>query len=312
MPELPEVETVVRCLSRQLIGRRIVGVAGRPERMPRALPSDWRQLSQRPRAIWKVRRRGKWILIDLQGGLTLLVHLGMTGRLQTTASRAVAEPHTHYRWKLRPGDLELRFRDPRRFGSLGLLPTSQLEAFFTRAQLGPEPFDVAAGEFCRRLQSTARCLKAALLDQRLLAGLGNIYADEALFAARLHPEMCGHDLDARQARRLLAAVRRVLRRAIECKGTTIRDFLFDEDKAGGYQNEFQVYQRKGQPCRRCRAPIRQVRLAGRATHFCPVCQPAPSDQVEQIGTPRISQTSAGETIGRASRQVKIPVASAGR
>jgi formamidopyrimidine-DNA glycosylase len=173
------------------------------------------------------------------------------------------------------GSQQLRFRDPRRFGSATLL-TGQavLDAFFEEVGLGPEPFDVDPDYWRERLTGSARSLKAVLLDQRVVAGVGNIYADETLFEARLHPARLGTSLAADEAERLRKAVGTVLRRAIDRKGSTIRDYVGGSGLPGGYQREFRAYDRRGQPCPRCRTPIERCRLAGRSTHFCPKCQPA--------------------------------------
>jgi formamidopyrimidine-DNA glycosylase len=271
VPELPEVETVVRCLRPALVGRRFRGVqvTGKP------LRRKWNAASTRlllaGPEIHAVERRGKWILIRLSTADCMLVHLGMTGRLQVVASGQPLATHTHLVFPLAPGDGELRFRDPRRFGSLEIMSSQALAAFLER-RLGPEPFDLAPESFAAALGRTRRCLKAALLDQRVVAGLGNIYADEALFQARLSPFRRASGVRRRDADALLRAIRRVLVRAIEKKGSTIRDYMYDENGQGGYQTEFRVYQRTGAPCRQCRRPICRAVLGGRSTHYCPACQ----------------------------------------
>jgi formamidopyrimidine-DNA glycosylase len=172
------------------------------------------------------------------------------------------------------GEQELRFRDSRRFGSATLFRGGDhLERFFDEAGLGPEPFHLDADYWHQRLAATRRCLKAVLLDQRVVAGVGNIYADESLFQARLHPARVANRITAAEAARLHNALVRVLNRAILQRGSSIRDYVGGLGRKGQYQNEFRVYQRAGKPCRRCRLPIECIRLAGRATHFCRRCQP---------------------------------------
>jgi formamidopyrimidine-DNA glycosylase len=273
MPELPEVETVVRTLRPLLCGRLIVGV--RTSGLPLRQPWDpaWAAAFRRGRRVVSLRRRGKWILAELSRGATLVFHLGMTGRLQVVPAAQPLEPHTHLVFPLRPGGCELRFHDPRRFGAVGLYRPAELKAFFAD-RLGADPFRVSVDWLFAQLQKTDRCLKAVLLDQQVLAGVGNIYADESLFAARLHPARPGASVTRREAGRLRRALVQVLRRAIAQNGSTIRDYLYGENGRGSYQNEFRVYAQTGRPCRRCRTPIVQVRLAGRSTHFCPTCQPA--------------------------------------
>ncbi len=272
MPELPEVETVVRDLRPRLVGRRItaVSVGDRPLRRPWSPEWAARLVGRR---IEAVDRRGKWILMGLSGGGCLVIHLGMTGQLRVVPVDEAAARHTHAVFGLGRGG-QVRFRDVRRFGSLTLFPSrAEAEESFRTAGLGPEPFALEGRYWRERLAGTARCLKAVLLDQRVVAGVGNIYADEALFEARLHPTRAGRSLGTAEAARLRRAVETVLLRAISRRGSTIRDYVDGRGRRGGYQREFRVYGRVRQPCPRCGTPIERIRLAGRSTHFCPRCQP---------------------------------------
>lgn len=272
MPELPEVETVVRDLRPLLVGRRVASVKVGRKRLRRRWLAQWgpKLVGLRVR---EARRRGKWIVLALDGEVHLLIHLGMTGQLTVTAADLPRASHTHVVVGLDGGKEELRFRDIRRFGSATFYPAkAPLDQFFLDSGLGPEPFDLDPGYWRRRLTSTRRCLKAALLDQRLVAGVGNIYADEALFEARLPPTRLGSDLSPAEADRLRKAVVTVLNRGIERRGATISNYVGGSGLKGSYQEEFRAYARTGKPCRRCRTPIRRTRLAGRATHFCPKCQ----------------------------------------
>jgi formamidopyrimidine-DNA glycosylase len=273
VPELPEVETVVRELRPQLVHRRLGAVRVSAKRLRRRWQKAWeRQLPGR--RVLAVRRRGKWIILDLDEDYHLLIHLGMTGQLTVKAAREPVPAHTHLILSLEGGEQELRFRDIRRFGSATLFrAVEQLERFFEQAGLGPEPFHLNGDYWRQRLAATRRCLKAVLLDQHVVAGVGNIYADEALFQARLHPARLASETSAAEATRLRMALVRVLNRAIRQRGSSIRDFIGGSGRKGRYQKEFRVYQRAGQPCPRCRLPIACIRLAGRATHFCPRCQP---------------------------------------
>jgi formamidopyrimidine-DNA glycosylase len=273
VPELPEVETVVRDLRPHLAGRRIIAA----RRLTRhALRKPWRAAWAKALAgakVEAVRRRGKWIVLDLDGGRHLVLHLGMTGQLTVSDTATPVPDHTHLVFDLEGDVRQLRFCDIRRFGSATLFETgAALERFFTSAGLGPEPFGLDGDYWRERLAETDRALKAVLLDQGVVAGVGNIYADESLFEARLHPALRARGLDARAADRLLRAVAAVLGRAIERRGSSIRNYVGGSGLQGGYQNEFRVYGRTGQPCPRCGAAIAFVRLAGRATHFCPHCQ----------------------------------------
>lgn len=265
------METVVRTLRPKVCGRRIVAVHLVGQRLRRPWRRAWAKLIC-GRRVRGLRRRGKWIVFELELGAALVVHLGMTGRLQVLPRNEPPARHTHLVFSLDPGEDELRFRDVRRFGSVEVLAAGELDSFFAVQRLGPEPFVLTPGELYDKLRSTGRSLKAVLLDQRVVAGVGNIYADEALFEARLDPRQLGRRTTAEETERLRRAIVKVLSVAIDKNGSTIQDFLYGDDEAGGYQNEFRVYQRTGQPCSRCRKPIARIRLAGRSTHYCPRCQ----------------------------------------
>ncbi len=272
MPELPEVETVVRDLRPLLVGRRLASVQVGAKALRRRWSADWeaRLIGRRVR---EVRRRGKWIILVLDHGLYLVVHLGMTGQLTVVPADKPPAPHTHVVFDLDRGREQLRFRDVRRFGSATVFEDqAALDEFFRDARLGPEPFDLDPVYWRDILAKTARCLKAVLLDQRVVAGVGNIYADESLFEARLHPTRPGRSLNAAEAGRLRQAIAKVLNRAIHQRGSSIRNYVGGSGLKGSYQEEFRVYGRTGRPCPRCRTPIGRIRLAGRSTHFCPRCQ----------------------------------------
>lgn len=272
MPELPEVETVVRDLRPRLVGRQIAAVRAGRKALRRRWSAAWGTRLSGSR-IAEVGRRGKWILITLDSGLHLVIHLGMTGQLRVHPAAAAPATHTHLIFSLDDGAEQLRFRDVRRFGSATLFADrADLDQFFVAGKLGPEPFDLDARSWRDNLARTERCLKAALLDQRLVAGVGNIYADESLFEARLHPTQRGCDISPKDAERLRKAIVMVLLRAIEQRGSSIRDYLGGTGERGNYQEEFRVYGRPGEPCRRCRTPVERIRLAGRSTHYCPRCQ----------------------------------------
>jgi formamidopyrimidine-DNA glycosylase len=272
VPELPEVETVVRDLRPLLVGRRISAVRAGAKPLRKRWQPRWGPLL-RGRRVEAVRRRGKWIRIDLDRDLNLVIHLGMTGQLRVMPAEEPLAPHTHLVFDLDRGGGQLRFRDVRRFGSATLFPArDSAEQFFEQAGLGPEPFELDPRYWREQLMKTSRCLKAVLLDQRVVAGVGNIYADEALFEARLRPATLGRDLSAAEAERLRKAIPKVLERAIAKRGSSIRDYVGGSGRQGDYQREFRVYGQTGKPCPRCGTPVARVRLAGRSTHFCPNCQ----------------------------------------
>jgi len=268
VPELPEVETVVRDLRPLLIGRSFVKIEVGKKRLRRKWSHAWsaKVVGQR---VGRIERRGKWILIDLTDAW-LCVHLGMTG--QFTVANGPRENHTHLVFTLDDTN-ELRFRDVRRFGSVTYYPNqAALNAHFTQNRLGPEPFNLNASYWHDAFSATKRNLKAILLDQSVVAGVGNIYADESLFEARLHPALLGCTFTPRQAEALRHAVIAVLTHAIEQRGSSIRDYIGGSGLKGAFQDEFKVYGRTGQPCLRCRERIARIMLAGRSTHFCPKCQ----------------------------------------
>jgi len=273
LPELPEVETVVRDLRGLLVGRRLGTVRVGRKRLRSAWSPAWARLIV-DRLVVAIERRGKWILIDLDGPW-LLVHLGMTGQLRVMPADAPRDLHTHVVIPLDHGELEMRYRDVRRFGSIQVFTTrARLDVFLGPLRLGPEPFALAPAWWRQRLAGTARNLKAVLLDQTVVAGVGNIYADEALHEARLYPALSACDLTPRQADVLRHAIARVLKRAIAARGSTIRDYIGGSGLKGRYQEEFRVYQRTGSPCSRCKTLIERIVLAGRSTHYCPACQVA--------------------------------------
>jgi formamidopyrimidine-DNA glycosylase len=272
LPELPEVETVVRDLRPLLVGQRIDSTwASRPRlRMPWSRAWGPRIVG---RHVEEVGRRGKWILLRMDDGQVLVMHLGMTGQLTVTPRHEARADHTHLVFELDHAGMQLRFRDIRRFGGAMLFANGkEVDRYFQASGLGPEPFDLDRHYWSGVLRSTQRCLKAVLLDQRAVAGVGNIYADESLYEARLPPGQLGCETGETDAERLRKAVSKVLRYAIERRGSSIRDYVGGSGLRGGYQDEFRVYARAGEACLRCGEAIRRVRLAGRSTHFCPRCQ----------------------------------------
>jgi formamidopyrimidine-DNA glycosylase len=274
VPELPEVETVVRDLRPLLTGRRLAAVRVSKQALRRPWSKAW-SARLAGRRVEEVRRRGKWIIVALDGPLFLVFHLGMTGQLTVAPAAEPPADHTHLVIELE-GAEQLRFRDVRRFGSATLfLDAPALGRFFEEAALGPEPFDLDPAAWRDKLRRTARSIKAVLLDQRVAAGVGNIYADEALFEARLHPARPASSLTGSEAGRLRQAVATVLTRAVGRRGSSIRDYVGGSGLRGGYQDEFRVYRCTGRPCRRCGTLVERLRLGGRSTHYCPRCQPSP-------------------------------------
>lgn len=282
MPELPEVETVVRSLRPRLTGQRIQSARISGQRMRRSGPTRWVK-SIGGQMVREVRRRGKWIIIELDDG-HLLVHLGMTGQLRVVPVKEPVAPHTHVTLRLGRKH-ELRFRDERRFGSVAHFANAAALQAFLDDKLGPEPFELEPTAWRNALQRTRRAIKAVLLDQAVVAGVGNIYADESLHRARIHPATPAQNLAPRMMNALRLALSEVLTVAIECRGSSIRNYLDGNGACGGYQEEFRVYQRYGEPCGRCGAMIERIRLAGRSTHFCPCCQRMPASRHRLVTNP---------------------------
>ncbi|MFC2046470.1 bifunctional DNA-formamidopyrimidine glycosylase/DNA-(apurinic or apyrimidinic site) lyase [Chloroflexota bacterium] len=271
MPELPEVETIARGLRAPLLGRTVTGVTVHWPRTVAQPAVDEFKARMAGRRVVAVGRRGKYVVIGLDGGF-LLIHLKMSGRLRVVSAEEPADKHTHTIFHLDDGR-ELRFQDVRKFGRVHLVDDP---AQVTTA-LGPEPLDdgFSLAMFRGLLERRSGRLKSLLMNQEFLAGLGNIYADEALYAAGLHPLRKADSLTAAEQACLYDSIRRVLGRAVTGRGTTLDDggYLDAEGRAGAYQEELAVYRRTGEPCRRCGSPVERMIIGGRSSHFCPSCQP---------------------------------------
>src|SRR5271170_4604163 len=313
MPELPEVETVARGLRRTIVGRRIVSVRlGKtdfiddPAALEQHLPG---------RQIEAVERYGKFMLLRLSrvsgDGFTssngdalpaaLLVHLGMTGQIAPAPSAQPAEKHTHAFFVL-DDDRELRYTDARRFGRLAYLgPESlaeELRAF------GADPLEISAEEFVKQARSRRARIKALLLDQSFLRGVGNIYADESLWRAKIHPARIGAALKKEEAALLHRVLQEILLKAIVMRGSSISNFRDAEGQPGEYQRHHRAYGREGEACYRCGSVIRRAIVAGRSSYYCPKCQPAPRDCVALALPARARAIRAGAKAGAANPRTK--------
>jgi formamidopyrimidine-DNA glycosylase len=272
MPELPEVETVRRSLE-PIVGATIRAVwdSGMGLHMQRKPPRT-RLVKRAGATFTATRRHGKYLLLDTDTPQTLLIHLGMTGRVLIQAKGRERPPHTHVVFDL--GDRELRFADARRFGQVDVLDRDREAAHPALAVLGPDPLvhGIDGALLAGRARGKKSTLKAFLLDQSVLAGVGNIYASEALWRAKLKPTMRAYRLSVASADRLAAAVNETLTNALENGGTTFSDFI-SADGAEGYNEDYLwVYGRAGEPCLRCKTKIRRAVHQGRATYYCPTCQ----------------------------------------
>lgn len=254
MPELPEVETIVRTLIPRLTARRVLAAAFHAPRVLRGAPPP----NLIDQVIRQVRRHGKHILLDFDHG-TLAIHLGMTGKLLFNTP-----PNPHLRASIVLEDATLQFEDIRQFGQMAW--NKNLE------NQGPDPLEVSGPEFRARLKGRKVPIKTLLLNQTFLRGVGNIYADEALFEAGIHPRTPAGKIGRTRAERLLEALRQILKSAIRQGGSSISDYVDAEGARGAYQQNHQVYGREDEPCPRCQAPIKRLVLAQRSAHFCPRCQ----------------------------------------
>lgn len=273
MPELPEVEVLRRSLEPRLVGRRVEHVRVAEGRLRETVSQAELERRMNGRRVLSVRRRAKYLLGDLSENETLVVHLGMSGRLSLTAADAPREPHEHVSIYL-DGEERLAFRDPRRFGLLLALPTSSLAADRHFRRLGIEPLgEELSGEGLRRLAKGRRGpVKSFLMNANLVVGVGNIYASEALYEAGIHPKRSVARIGAPRWDRLAAAIHGVLAAAIEQGGTTLNDFRDGDGREGYFQVSLAVYGRDGEPCTRCGRTIRRIVQAGRSSFYCPGCQ----------------------------------------
>jgi formamidopyrimidine-DNA glycosylase len=290
VPELPEVEVTGRRIAPYLVGRRIAKVHTTrksyffltpPARLERELPG---------RTVRALERRGKYLLAELDDGRRLLLHLGMSGqlfaehatsvRLLSAATRASLTPeaqhgfvpdrHTHLRVEFEDGGPALFFRDVRKFGKVRLLAAGESDPRLDR--LGTDALAATGEELYAAARKRRVPIKSLLLAQEPIAGIGNIYADEALFLAGIRPRRAANRVSRAECRSLVAAVKRVLLRSIETGGSSISDYVLPDGSDGAYQDERRVYARAGEPCGKCGTPIRRIVIGARGTHFCPVCQ----------------------------------------
>jgi formamidopyrimidine-DNA glycosylase len=275
MPELPEVETIRSSLAPGLTGRRLERVAIFDHRLTRPEPPELVAAGLEGERIVDVRRRGKYLVVAFESGRHLLVHLRMTGNVLHPAPEGHRDdPHVRAVVRLDDGS-DVLYRDVRRFGTWDVLEAGELDAYFAARRLGVEPLGRAftVDRLARSLAGRRAPIKAALLDQRAAAGIGNIYADEALWYAGIHPLDPAGELDAGQVSSLREGIRKALKLGIRRQGATLRDYRGADGGRGRMQEEFRVYGREGEPCERCGAVISKTRVAGRGTCYCPVCQP---------------------------------------
>jgi formamidopyrimidine-DNA glycosylase len=273
MPELPEVETVARGLKKNITGLTIaaVDIKKTASVFPKA---DAFKSLLRGATIVDIHRRGKNILIDLSNGQTLWVHLKMTGHFYFLPEPDPLTKHDHVIIHFKHDNRTLRFNDYRRFGRLRIYPTDVIMQQKGLAELGPEPLEISANEFVKLIRSRRRMIKPALLDQTLVAGVGNIYADEALFFANIHPRRLTDSIPPKRLAELHSHIQAVLKRAIKLMGTSVDTYTGLNGKPGRYQKYLMVYSREGEPCYACGRSVVREKIGSRSAHFCPSCQKA--------------------------------------
>jgi len=270
MPELPEVETTLRGITPHLVDHQIVAVVIRNPKLRWPIPNNLDALLH-GQVVRGLQRRAKYILITFDHG-TLILHLGMSGSLRILPVGTLPQKHDHFDLVLEDGEL-LRLRDPRRFGAV-LWHTGEVAQHPLLAALGPEPlqqdFD---GEYLHRTTRTrSAVIKQVIMDSHLVVGVGNIYANEALFRAKIRPQLAAHKLSLPRCQKLAQCIKEVLLEAIEQGGSTLRDFVHSDGSSGYFQQSYFVYGRTGKPCRVCGTPIKQVRQGQRSTFYCLQCQ----------------------------------------
>lgn len=273
MPELPEVETVKRTLEEKIVGSRFQGLKVLMPKIIKADEVDDLAGAISGKRVVRMGRRGKYLLVYLEGSLVLVVHLRMTGQLVHTEAEQELAKHTHVVFNLDNG-CQLRFIDQRQFGRIYLVAENALDVISGLKNMGMEPFDpdFTREYFKKELHNRRTRIKPLLLDQTFIAGIGNIYADEALFRALVHPERPAYSLNQRETARLYQAIKDVLEEGITNRGTSIKDYVDGEGRSGENQHKLRVYGREGQPCQKCKKPIHRIKVGGRSSYFCARCQ----------------------------------------
>jgi len=270
MPELPEVETVVRGLRNRIVGWELSRVEVCQEKCLKGCKRALADLLRKKKVL-AVGRRGKNVILCLSGGGAVFVHLGMSGRLRVLPRSVPREKHTHLVFSFLDHGDQLRFIDPRRFGRV-FWEGERKRKWVSLSRLGPEPLEIPPSEFVARVRARRREIKPLLLDQQFLAGVGNIYADESLHRAGIHPRRKSDSLSGKTLSRLHRAVQEVLKEAIGAGGSSVRSYVDSSGSAGGYQHSLRVYGREGEPCPACAARIVREIVGGRSSFYCPRCQ----------------------------------------
>ncbi len=286
MPELPEVETIAKGLSKVVAGKRIKEIKAT---FPGIVRQSFRifKIAIIQKRIKDVRRRGKYLLMDLSGGKTILVHLGMTGNFlfvkyknssfkpssQLLSQEEPYDKHNRLIFRFYGTPDELHYNDQRKFGKLKVFNTAEEKDVFELKKLGPEALDITSSEFIEIFRRRKGRIKSALLNQQIVAGLGNIYTDESLFEAKIHPAQRVDLLSQNKLKDLRKAIKKILHKAIKAGGSSIENYCNIEGEIGSFQLQHKAYGREGEPCRTCGVKIKRIKINQRSSYFCPRCQP---------------------------------------
>ncbi len=274
MPELPEVETVCRGLAQTIIGDKFLSVTQKREGLRTPFPENMAAILE-GRKIKSVARRAKYILIGLDSDVSLIVHLGMSGKLVVSEDNTIYQEkkHDHVIFKTSTGKT-ITYNDPRRFGLIDIVKNSDINHHKLFSHLGVEPLseDFTSEYFCSYIKNKNQNIKVLIMDQSFVVGVGNIYASESLFSSKICPKRPANSINQVEAKLLIKEIRNVLNAAIESGGSTLRDYVRSSGDAGYFQHYFNVYNKEGKPCSKCATEIVKIKQAGRATYYCPSCQ----------------------------------------
>lgn len=270
MPELPEVESIVRSLKKKILLKKISKIHVYLDKVIRNNKRDFIK-KIKGSTIKDILRRGKFIIIKLSGGDYLAIHLKLSGQLFYLPSKTPKEKHTHLIFEFKDSKDELRYRDVRQFGYVKLLDSSSLDEFLS-SRIGPDYLSISYEDFKDALKSRKRIIRSLLLDQKVFSGLGNIYVNEALYQASIYPKATSSKIKEVKLKNLYKAIISVLKDAIRLKGSSVDDYFLPDTSKGEYQKKHRVYQKKGEGCPRCGTKIECVKMNGRSSYFCPKCQ----------------------------------------
>lgn len=270
MPELPEVQTIVDALKKTIVGKKIKLVKIDSSRVF-SQNTIFLKKGLKRQKITDIKRRGKFIIINFPQNQSLLIHLGMTGGIFYSRKNHPQKKHDHLVMEFADGT-QIRYHDPRKFGKVKRLDSSKIDKTSEIAKLGPEVFEISPREFVEILKKRKGRIKTILLNQKVLAGLGNIYSDEALFDAKIHPLTKADKLKEKRLLKLHRSIQKILKKAIKVGGSSMNDYLKIDGEKGLFQFQHRVYRREGKPCKRCRTKIKRIRISQRSSFFCPRCQ----------------------------------------